>query len=58
MKFGLLKEIIKMKVNYIFEITLRKDMIKELKKAYLEGRYEGIPVFSSFESFINQESKD
>ncbi len=31
---------------------------KRIEKAYLEGRYGAIPVFSSFESFINRESED
>lgn len=31
---------------------------KRIERAYLEGRYGGIPVFSSFESFINQERGD
>lgn len=31
---------------------------KRVERAYLEGRYGGIPVFSSFESFINQERED
>ena len=31
---------------------------KRIEKAYLEGRYGAIPVFSSFESFISNESGD
>lgn len=31
---------------------------KRVERAYLEGRYGGVPVFSSFESFINQERED
>lgn len=31
---------------------------KRVEKAYLEGRYGAIPIFNSFENFINQESGD
>ncbi|MFA7534223.1 MAG: ATP-binding protein [Tissierellaceae bacterium] len=31
---------------------------KRIEKAYLEGRYGAIPLFNSFESFINRESED
>ncbi len=31
---------------------------KRVEKAYLEGRYGGIPVFKNFEFFVNQEGRD
>lgn len=38
--------------------TFKERYDKKIEKAYLEGRYGAIPVFSSFDSFISNETED